>query len=330
MYVSVTTTPFPLIFANKTLSSTKSEMMLALILNLVACKDKIYVDIFAVVLRFTSRNLLESTTGSQNAFLSAYLLGRIQSPGIEQSNVYRSITNISIIQGTLLKRSKRRSGGSPALTQLTGQHLLPCPRLPHSPLCTAESHKKTFRNLALACSNRHSTFFTHSAITPTTRTTSHAEAMSMQVHPHPLPSHQSSLKKFIQKLPLSNLVLYLGAGLSITDLLFDFVMVREYYNADQPKFATATLVTIFLNVFFTVFITVIQHLKHSKLVILRECLFVVTFIKPGLDAHRVVQGKQHEVDAFFDPKGEMLIGRVVELFAECIPGAGEFYYFQRK
>ncbi|GMH79508.1 hypothetical protein TL16_g08170 [Triparma laevis f. inornata] len=145
--------------------------------------------------------------------------------------------------------------------------------------------------------------------------------MSMQVHPHPLPSHQSSLKKFIQKIPLSNIVLYLGAGLSIIDLLFDFAMVREYYNADQPKFATATLVTIFLNVFFTVFITVIQHFKHSKLVILRECLYVVTFIKPGLDAHRVVQGKQHEVDAFFDPKGEMLIGRVVELFAECIPGA---------
>lgn len=48
---------------------------------------------------------------------------------------------------------------------------------------------------------------------------------------------------------------------------------------------------------------------------------MVTFVKPGVDVHRVVVGQKHEVKSTADPLNEMFFCKAAELFAECIPGA---------
>ena len=50
-------------------------------------------------------------------------------------------------------------------------------------------------------------------------------------------------------------------------------------------------------------------------------MYVLTFTKPGVDSYRVMIGAEHEVGAFVDPKSEMMVVKMSELFTEAIPGA---------
>ncbi|GMI02878.1 hypothetical protein TrLO_g14082 [Triparma laevis f. longispina] len=133
--------------------------------------------------------------------------------------------------------------------------------------------------------------------------------------------HKLSSKALWSWRNVSNIALYISAGLSMIDLLFDIAMVQEYYDADQPKFATATLVTIALNLFLQLVVVLTQNGKRGANVILRESLFVVTFVKPGVDVFRVVVEQEQAVNSILPPINEMLIDKGVERFAECIPGA---------
>jgi len=65
--------------------------------------------------------------------------------------------------------------------------------------------------------------------------------------------------------------------------------------------------------------TYTQNRKKSKWVILRELAFVVTFLKPAVDAYRIANGKEDE-DAVMSPLVEMAMGKGVELGLESIPG----------
>ena len=62
-----------------------------------------------------------------------------------------------------------------------------------------------------------------------------------------------------------------------------------------------------------------QNHKKSKWVILREMMFVVSFLKPAVDAYRVATGHEDE-HATYDPLVEMALGKGTELAFESIPG----------
>ncbi|GMH80048.1 hypothetical protein TrST_g2836 [Triparma strigata] len=139
--------------------------------------------------------------------------------------------------------------------------------------------------------------------------------------PSPLPRQQSTIEKISPYLRLSYLALYMGAGFSIMDLIFDIAMVMEFSNTNRVHFAKATLVSICLNQFFQLYNVVFQYYKRGKRIMLREMLFVLTFVKPGVDVYRVVTKQKQAVNAVVSPKTEMLIMKPTELCMECIPGA---------
>jgi hypothetical protein len=53
---------------------------------------------------------------------------------------------------------------------------------------------------------------------------------------------------------------------------------------------------------------------------LRECLYVVTFVKPGVEAKRVASGEEPVPGAAFGPSAEMAYSKAAELFTEAAPG----------
>ena len=61
------------------------------------------------------------------------------------------------------------------------------------------------------------------------------------------------------------------------------------------------------------------NIKKSKWGILRESAFIVTFLKPGVDAYRVATGHEDK-DSTASPLVEMAVGKGVELAFESIPG----------
>ena len=138
--------------------------------------------------------------------------------------------------------------------------------------------------------------------------------------PSPLPRQQLTIEKISPYLRLSYLALYMGAGFSIMDLIFDIAMVYEFSNTGHPKFAAATLATICLSIFAQLSLVVFQNAKRGRRVLLREVLFVVTFVKPGVDVYRVVTKQKQATNTTFPPLSEMAYQKGTELVLECVPG----------
>lgn len=65
---------------------------------------------------------------------------------------------------------------------------------------------------------------------------------------------------------------------------------------------------------------VINHRKRRKRYVVRELFYVVTCIKPGVDAYRVINKAPAPVGTIMTPHDEMLYLRGVKLITECIPG----------
>jgi len=111
----------------------------------------------------------------------------------------------------------------------------------------------------------------------------------------------------------------LGAGLSIMDMITDAGVINNYRASGNTKGAYSLMAMIGSNVAVQLAITYLQNRKKSNWVILRELAFVVTFLKPGVDAYRVATGHEDE-DAVMNPLLEMSIGKSAELAFESIPG----------
>ncbi|GMH84155.1 hypothetical protein TrST_g12293 [Triparma strigata] len=146
-----------------------------------------------------------------------------------------------------------------------------------------------------------------------------AHTHTTKVHPDDPQPRTSRQESFRQLFNFSNLALYAGAGLSIFDLIFDVAMVYEYFKNEKPQFARATLISIGLNLALQVAVTLIQNKKRKRRVKIREVFFVLTFVKPGIDAWRVVTKRKHHALNLFSPMMEYLLGKGIELVFECIP-----------
>jgi len=70
--------------------------------------------------------------------------------------------------------------------------------------------------------------------------------------------------------------------------------------------------------FFQILIVTTQNIK-SKHKIFKEILFILLFLKPPLDAYRVVYNQPDEQSAF-SPLQEMVASKWAELACESIPG----------
>ena len=111
----------------------------------------------------------------------------------------------------------------------------------------------------------------------------------------------------------------LGAGLSIMDMISDTGVINSYRASGNTAGASSLMAMIGANVFLQLLFTYMQNRKKNKWVILRELAFVVTFLKPGVDAYRVATGHEDE-HAVVSPLQEMALGKGTELAFESIPG----------
>ena len=120
------------------------------------------------------------------------------------------------------------------------------------------------------------------------------------------------------KLGLAKRVI-VGALLSIGDMITDIWVIISYLNNGDTEQAYSLMAMIGTSLSVQLLITYAQNRKKNKWVILREFAFVVTFLKPAVDAYRVATGHEDE-DATYSPLVEMAMGKGTELAFESIPG----------
>ena len=116
---------------------------------------------------------------------------------------------------------------------------------------------------------------------------------------------------------------YLGAALSAADAVSDAYMVKKYYEVGDAGAANGLLAMVASNLAFQGIMIVVQNqgLKKKKWrTMLFEMLSVVSFVKPGLDAHRVASGAEQPPGAYQSPLQEMVYTKAGELVFEAIPG----------
>ena len=112
----------------------------------------------------------------------------------------------------------------------------------------------------------------------------------------------------------------LGALLSIMDMISDVWVITSYYAEGNDSGATALMAMIMCSTAFQLVLVISQNHKKSKWFILREVMFVLTFLKPGVDAYRVATGYIDE-ETTASPLVEMVLGKGIELAGESIPGS---------
>jgi len=111
----------------------------------------------------------------------------------------------------------------------------------------------------------------------------------------------------------------LGALLSMMDMITDMGVINTYQTSGNTSGANSLIAMIGSSLAVQLLFTYIQNIKKSKWVILRESAFVVTFLKPAVDAFRVATGYEDK-DSTFNPLLEMALGKATELALESIPG----------
>ena len=111
----------------------------------------------------------------------------------------------------------------------------------------------------------------------------------------------------------------LGAGLSIMDMITDAGVINTYQAIGNTSGANSLIAMIGSSIAVQLLGTYVQNKKKSKWVKLRECVFVVSFLKPGVDAFRVATGFEDE-DTTYSLLVDMAMGKGTELAFESIPG----------
>ncbi|GMI24966.1 hypothetical protein TeGR_g5962, partial [Tetraparma gracilis] len=116
---------------------------------------------------------------------------------------------------------------------------------------------------------------------------------------------------------------YLGAGVSAADALSDAYMTKTFYDLGDTGTANGLMAMVGANITWQMILVYMQThglKKHRWRTTLFEMLTVVTFTKPGIEAHRVASGAEQIPGAAISPLMEMIATKCGELFFEAIPG----------
>jgi len=111
-----------------------------------------------------------------------------------------------------------------------------------------------------------------------------------------------------------------GAVLSTTDAVTDIYVIRKYYQSEELYGqANAMLAMLLGNIIVQLAPVYTQYRRKSWLVIGKEVLITMAFLRPAVDAYRVSTNHEDE-EASFDQLAELLMNKVSELGCESIPG----------
>lgn len=113
-----------------------------------------------------------------------------------------------------------------------------------------------------------------------------------------------------------------GAVLSVTDLITDLFVLRQFWVGGEKmlKYRNATLASLATSIILQLLVVLLQNRKKGVRRILKEVAIVIAGMKPAVDAFRVASGAEQEKNTMLDPTTEMTSCKVVEMFAENIPG----------
>jgi hypothetical protein len=117
---------------------------------------------------------------------------------------------------------------------------------------------------------------------------------------------------------------YVGAALSMFDMASDSYVIRDMFASGRVGVAVPLLAMVCANILLQLAVVWCQNRKvqrkNNGWLMLKECLYVVTFIKPGVEAFRVASGHEELPGAVLTPLQEMAYAKCVELFSEAAPG----------
>jgi hypothetical protein len=111
---------------------------------------------------------------------------------------------------------------------------------------------------------------------------------------------------------------YSGAAISIADTTSDIVMINDYFNDDLDWYAWMMIICISLNILIQIILVIAQYRKLGKARIAKEVVVIVSFIKPGVDAARVVGGHPQEKGTLATPLIEMTACKISESVTEAL------------
>ena len=110
------------------------------------------------------------------------------------------------------------------------------------------------------------------------------------------------------------------AALSTIDAATDIYVIATYY--ESPALvgqANALLAMITTNLVVQILSVLAQYQKKSLAIKLKEVLISIFFLRPALDAYRVLTNHEDD-EATFDSLSEMIANKIIELGTESIPG----------
>jgi hypothetical protein len=109
--------------------------------------------------------------------------------------------------------------------------------------------------------------------------------------------------------------------LSVLDMVTDVLMIVEYLNTEgQERFGRVLIAMVALCVLGQLFCVWVQNSKGPRSSLIREVLFTLLALKPGVDAFRVANGEEQAPYAVVHPSFELALTKWFEMMFEAIPG----------
>ncbi|GMI29282.1 hypothetical protein TeGR_g9733 [Tetraparma gracilis] len=119
----------------------------------------------------------------------------------------------------------------------------------------------------------------------------------------------------------ANFRLGFGASLSSFDQVSDVNTVRLYLTTPNlVGYGYTLLAMLIVNMLAQLLLVWLQTTKGPKATTVKDMLYVVSAVKPGVDAWRVATGLGQNEYQVMSPKSELLVSKGVELAFEAIPG----------
>jgi hypothetical protein len=132
----------------------------------------------------------------------------------------------------------------------------------------------------------------------------------------------SMTQNIMDEIPLSaKLKLFIGAALSIVDMVTDVRMIFAYRALGEYFYAYALVAMIAACLVNQLLLVYGQNVRASRGMLLREMLYVVTFVKPGVDAIRCARKEELSEEHVADALSELAASKSIEMVFESIPGS---------
>jgi len=113
----------------------------------------------------------------------------------------------------------------------------------------------------------------------------------------------------------------MGASLALLDVISDIIMVINYLEEGETRFAYPVITMISLSLLFQLLLVFGQYRKCGLQTLLVESLYVITFTKPGIDAYRIATGAVKKEEHLLPPLMELTYNKSIEMSFEAIPSS---------